>query len=382
MALHVFKANSHTPSHAVNLIYALIHSGWVGVDLFFVLSGFLITRILYRTQFDPHYLRVFYARRALRIFPLYFGVIALLVVLEPLLHLHLWRALPYYLTYTANLRTAGPIYFHDVPGNAWIISHFWSLQVEEQFYLAWPLLLALLRTPRNIVLGALAGCGVAIGVRCYFVVHAAQFPNEYWPYAFTPCRIDSLLIGAALAICWHSRARSLLASIAPWMLGGCSLVLLVDGCYRREFHPTGDPFLMTIGYTLVALGGAALIVLVLSRELCRNMFERKTLCLLGKYSYGIYILHFIWNYFLSDQLRQAIFAVTHSKALAVGTTGLVVISISILNAYLSYEFFEKKMLRLKRHFVYSGAAGSEPGLRRRLFPGRSDLAWLRWRRSS
>jgi peptidoglycan/LPS O-acetylase OafA/YrhL len=352
MALHVFKANNQTPSRVINFIYALIHSGWMGVDLFFVLSGFLITRILYSTQRDPRYLKNFYARRFLRIFPLYYGVIAVLVALEPFLHLHLWRALPYYLTYTANLRPSGPIRFYDVPGNAIVISHFWSLQIEEQFYLVWPFVLALLRTRWNIVAGAAVGCAGAFALRCYFVIHAAHFANEYWAYAFTPCRIDSLLIGGTLAMLWFSNAKAKLIQWAPLTFSLCVLVLAADGVVRREFEPIGDPFLLTIGFTLVAVAGAALIVLVLSRDFFRKKFEGNVLCWLGRYSYGIYVFHFIWIYFLMETLRRHIVAVSHSKGLTVVISGLVLMVITILTAYTSYELYEKKLLRLKRYFAY------------------------------
>lgn len=352
MALHMFKANNQTPSRVVNLIYGLIHSGWMGVDLFFVLSGFLITRILYTTQHEPRYLKNFYARRFLRIFPLYYGVIAVLVLLEPWLHVHLWRTLPWYLTYTANLRPAGPIRFSDIPGNAWVISHFWSLQIEEQFYLFWPFLLMCLRTKRSIVIGALLGTTGAFALRCYFVQNAAHFTNEYWAYAFTPCRVDSLLIGGALAILWFSRAKPTLVRWAPWMLGGCAAILATDGFARGVYEPIGDPFLLTIGFTLVALAGAALIVLVLSRATFRKLFEGKILCWLGKYSYGIYVFHLIWYYFLAELLRRFFLATTHSKLLGVVVPGLLMMSISILSAYASYELYEKRFLKLKRYFAY------------------------------
>jgi len=370
MALHVCKANNHTPSHVVNFIYGVIHSGWVGVDLFFVLSGFLITRILFRTQHDSHYLRNFYARRFLRIFPLYYGAIAVLVLLEPVLHLHLWRALPYYLSYTANLRATGPIRFPDVPGNAWVISHFWSLQIEEQFYLVWPFALAILRTRRNIVLGAFIGSIGALAMRCYFVADAARYTNEYWAYAFTPCRIDALLIGSALAILWSTRARAMLIRTAPTMFAAFATILVGFGLWRREFDPTDNRFVLTIGFTVVALAAAALIILVMSRKTVGQIFEHRVLCWLGKYSYGIYVLHFIWNYFLSEPLRRGVVTATNSKALGVAIPALTIMGISILSAYASFELFEKRMLRLKHHFEYedtqrglsSTAADNDAGL--------------------
>src|SRR5579885_3225639 len=111
--------------------------GWIGVDLFFVISGFLITRILLQTKEKPDYFRSFYTRRALRIFPLYYASLAVLFLAPmsfmshslPVAHDRLW-----FWIYLANWN---PLFEQIRPGSA---AHFWSLSVEEQFYLVWPLL--------------------------------------------------------------------------------------------------------------------------------------------------------------------------------------------------------------------------------------------------
>jgi peptidoglycan/LPS O-acetylase OafA/YrhL len=355
VAHHVLIGNAQTGSRAVNFVYALIHSGWAGVDLFFVLSGFLITRILFVTQHDPHYVRNFYARRMLRIFPLYYAVLLVLAVAGPWVHVHLERVLPYYLTYTANLRPSGPIPLQDLPGGNWIISHFWSLQVEEQFYLVWPFLLALLRTRRGILLGTVAGCVLAFALRVVFTVKATATSNEYWAYAFTPCRMDSLLIGSALVMLWFSRARATLERFAAPTLAAVVLVLAVDGGLHRGLHPTGDAFMSTVGFTLLALGSSALVVLVLSRAGFRALFESAPLRWLGKYSYGIYVFHLPVSFLLTTRLHGWLLNATHMKLLSLLVAAAAVSGLTFLLAYASYQLYEKNFLRLKRHFAYRKA---------------------------
>ena len=126
--------------------------GWLGVDLFFVLSGFLITNILLRTLYQPDFLRNFYVRRILRIFPLYyFALILILVVLPFFQSLHL--DLSYYQEnqawfwiYLQNWLFV----FKPLHGSK-LLLHFWSLAVEEQFYLIWPIIILLVRRPKTLL---------------------------------------------------------------------------------------------------------------------------------------------------------------------------------------------------------------------------------------
>src|SRR5687768_1805284 len=146
----------------------LLEIGWAGVDLFFVLSGFLITGILLDARGTPHYLRNFYARRALRIFPLYYGFLAVTLLVSLAVKLapgasheglrHLWAAQPSLWTYTANYWMPA-----QTAWSPWseVVIPLWSLSVEEQFYLVWPLVVCrlsergLVRLCVGIVAGAL-----------------------------------------------------------------------------------------------------------------------------------------------------------------------------------------------------------------------------------
>lgn len=130
---HAFESNYNSGGFLIRTIGHVLFYGFFGVDLFFVLSGFLITGILYDSVNDRGYFRKFYARRALRIFPLYYGVLAVCLLLTRPLHLH-WGDMGWLLAfYLQNLHPMKIMSFS--PGAPIGLFHFWSLAVEEQFYL-------------------------------------------------------------------------------------------------------------------------------------------------------------------------------------------------------------------------------------------------------
>ena len=222
---------------------AVALKGWAGVDLFFVLSGFLITGILYDAKGQSHYFRNFYARRTLRIFPLYYGilVVELLILLvikfgfpHAWLHLHnpqkLWAAMPWLWTYTTNI---GQSFFHL---HTVLEGHFWSLAVEEQFYLVWPLLVFLL--PWH---GLIKACAALVVTA--FLVRAALAANasSFAAYSLTPCQFDALGLGALAALLVRDKARyAMLKRYAPKALvaGGLLLAVIIAGAVALKLNPT------------------------------------------------------------------------------------------------------------------------------------------------
>ncbi|MEI6412092.1 MAG: acyltransferase, partial [Bacteroidota bacterium] len=187
--------------------FEMAHSGWLGVDLFFVLSGFLITGILLKSKGKPHYFREFYRRRFLRIFPLYYAVIiyaALAIVLIDRAPEHLWKgydSLGWFLAFIPNFALAFK--------NDWLwqtnwagLNHLWSLAVEEQFYMFWPLIVWIM--PRKL-LGV--SCAVLL---CVGVVSRQLTDHVYgtlWSmgsYVLPFCRMDGLAGGSLLAILLHT----------------------------------------------------------------------------------------------------------------------------------------------------------------------------------
>jgi peptidoglycan/LPS O-acetylase OafA/YrhL len=344
----------------------LTESCWVGVDLFFVLSGFLITGILYDTKGSGNYFRVFYARRFLRIFPLYYGFLFLVMALTGPLQIT-WGGRQFiYLAYLQNTGIARHIF--SQPLSPFItITQLWSLAVEEQFYFVWPALVFLLKDRIKIMrIAALLTAG-SIGLRIWMVWMHSPFGTIY---TFTPTRADSLMIGSLLALALRSSPETQKMLIrAAWFVLPGSIAVLIGLAWpygRLNWESSG---VAVFGYTVIALASAALITLSLETPVFKAALNRPILRMLGKYSYGIYILH-APIIMLAVRLDLA----GRLERIANAGVGLhlpvfvMACLTSIAIAALSFHFYESRFLRLKRYFRYdfpdpsasAGAAPAEP----------------------
>ncbi len=261
MAVH-FVGNATPRTPADQVVLKLASYGLLGVDLFFVLSGFLITGLLLDAKGDPHYFRNFYARRTLRIFPLYYAVLAILFVLLPAV-----VALPPALeesrvrqawlwTYTANFLIASE--------SSWAlpyVSHFWSLAIEEHFYLVWPLVVFAVRrrTLERICLSVITG---ALALR---IALSLQGVSEISISVLTPCRLDAICAGAFLAaFARREGGPALLARRSRTLLllaGGAAFVVSAFCAATRS----GLEILHPIRGTLYAIFFAAVVLLSAGR---------------------------------------------------------------------------------------------------------------------
>lgn len=360
---HLFWSNT-AAAHGFLAVFADIQaSSYAGVNLFFALSGFLISGILIDTLDVPHYFRTFYARRTLRIFPLYYGTLILLLLLTRPLHM-VWSGWQYYdLTYTANLAVWRPI----TPPYLGIfnINHFWSLQVEEQFYLIWPFIVFRVRRPAALVRISLLICGLIFLLRVFFVLMAGKpgFTNPYMTYSPTFSCADNILFGCCLAAVVRTQWRQKILSWAPYLLTACVSVLLTYGVINRglDFMPApAKPhpiFMPTLGFTLLGIGSTALIAMALGRGSKTERFLRNNvLRFFGRYSYGIYVFHYTLDRVLSGSIRSFLGSHLHSKALGVLGGAAAVTCASVLVALASYHLYEKHFLHLKKYFGYRRAA--------------------------
>jgi len=330
--------------------------GSAGVSLFFVLSGFLITGILFDTLHGRHFFKNFYARRSLRIFPIFYLVLAVCVILAPILHFHVqWGHLSF-VFYLGNLfaNWNWSLYSLISPTHPLLsinLGHFWSLFVEEQFYLIWPVVIFLVRD-RVKLIGLSVAVIVAvlllrIGMVCFLPLGTA----EQFAFRMLPTRSDDLLMGGAMALLLRGPAaeRWLRRAWIFFLAGTSGFALL--GLWRGYFG-FQDPYNLTIGLTLISMGSAGLIALAIQEATPIFRFlSIRPLRVIGKYSYGFYIYHILF-----DKARIAYllwcFAFFHSMV----TGGLVYASTcylaTLLVSCLSYELYEKRFLTMKSRFQY------------------------------
>jgi peptidoglycan/LPS O-acetylase OafA/YrhL len=336
--------------------------GWMGVDLFFVLSGFLITGILLNARSKPHYFRNFYVRRVLRIFPLYYGVLLALLVVAPLLFsaAGLWprvtQMLGKYADDYASIR-ANQIWLwlyavNLVPGVEWsFLEGFWSLAVEEHFYLVWPFLVWCLRGRRLIV--ACVGC-IVLALVIRVVLWATGWSGPQFRYEFTLCRMDCLALGALLAVlARNERTWAWLSRNGGWV-ALASAAALIAGFAWQGGPNYRTPLTSTIGLTVVALLCGGVLVMALrapTTSLLGRTFRSGFLTFLGRYSYGLYVLHRLAAFPVRKLFTwDSVGAATGSPLLGVALYQVVAWTASIALALASWYLYESHFLKLKKYF--------------------------------
>jgi peptidoglycan/LPS O-acetylase OafA/YrhL len=360
------------------MLFKLPEFGWVGVDFFFVLSGFLITGILLNLKSRPHPYKVFYARRILRIFPPYYAVISLIFIIavaqhdpfswlrysgkllflqsfsnEPkavsefVHHLRSWHSIPGLLT-SAPMPIAADrfplIGFDNASGPTW------SLSIEEWFYILWaPLALHMKRRTLGFV--CIAICAAA------FLLRWLGFLGIFSYFDFFS-RIDVLMAGALLAI-WADKRATVSAELQKrgdslikigavlGILGFIVILLAIRPVVGFEIRD--NLLFMTLGLPLLALSFAGLINHVVRHQntnglLC-NFLRLRPFVAIGAISYTLYLVH-IPIYFLANQaaLKAGVDIMQYNPALCISTISVV---LSITAAYLSFKFFESPILGYK-----------------------------------
>jgi peptidoglycan/LPS O-acetylase OafA/YrhL len=313
-------------------VQKLFSTGWCGVDLFFVLSGFLITGGLLRTKSSTNYFRSFYARRVLRIFPVYYLALALIYGVLPM----------FYSRVTLPPRRDGIIYALYL--NNWEplmrtlatrdAGHFWSLAVEEQFYLLWPAVV-LLCSRRRLYAVASTGFLIAPLLRWWLLNHGIPASTIY---RNTFCRMDCLMAGA---LC------SLLVSvpeITRWVRRAALPMICLSVAAWAVFSYSTDPFSATeviFGYTVNPTCFAGLVLACTTRARWASWFGCAPVRRIAAWSYGMYVYHVFFLDF------AAMIPWLHPGRIRFAAE----LGATIVTAALSYHFFESRILRYKTHFA-------------------------------
>ncbi len=301
-----------------------------GVTIFFVISGFLITYLLQvESQINPINIKKFYLRRILRIWPLYYLylILSLITIFAFGLIFNLKSTL-YYTFYLANIPF---ILGTTLP----FLAHYWSLGVEEQFYLFWPVLMKKIKFNINMIF-LLAFSLVFVKVFLHFV-----HPNSLLETIISVTRFHCMMVGALGAIL-YKKGNKLLLLIADNKLTQVICWLIILLCALNRFHIAS-----IINNEIISVVALFLIIGQINLKNRVVNLELKWLNFLGKNSYGIYVIHpliiFICSKFLSSvDIEQPY------KYLMIY---VVIISITIITASISFKYFEQYFLNLKKRFV-------------------------------
>ena len=328
--------------------------GVMGVDLFFVLSGFLITGILFDTRHDSRFFLRFFGRRTVRIFPIVYLLFAVLALLTPIVH-YLWQAKQaFFLIYLGNFFGNADFSLYGLmsvvhPYASASLSHLWSLCVEEQFYVLWPIAVWLIADRKKLLWTSVGLSILALMFRVAAVLLLSPGMAERWIVRSLPFRLDALLAGAILALLLRGPTADPVQRTSRWvfLLGAVAVVLL------KVLSPDyTSPWQLTLGLTATSIASAGLIALTLRAEsVAFSIFHWKPARVLGKYSYGFYVWHLVWQQ-AWILLLATIFRRTGSAVIG----GVIEIPLAFATTFfvskLSYDLFEVRFLKLKRYFEY------------------------------
>jgi peptidoglycan/LPS O-acetylase OafA/YrhL len=332
------------------LIATAFVPGWGGVDLFFTLSGFLITGILLRARKRPQYFRSFYMRRVLRIFPIYYLFLVVTVVFAHSSRVMIamvpdgFTSRLSYFVYLQNW----PVFWNSWGGLTTLWGAFWSLAVEEQFYMVWPAVIRFFNL-KTVALVCIAGFLLGWPERVFMMhQHPTLFGVMQWPFS----RLDGLLMGAAIAIYREVQGRAVpLSSAVISFVAGASIFVWILLFYRHELTTGNGLHIWGIGVTAYVLMSGGLIVATQHRvEWLHRFLTIRPLLVAGRLSYGMYVYH-LSIYLSLSSLRHRFH---HSELPARSFMSPIWIALAILLimglAELSFRYFETPFLRLKRFF--------------------------------
>jgi peptidoglycan/LPS O-acetylase OafA/YrhL len=328
-----------------------VQAGWSGVTLFFILSGFLISGIIWDARNEPHYWRNFYMRRTLRIFPIYYASLFLVFITAAVAGSALF-CLTHIYVYALYLQNIPLPFGVRNLGSPLQLSHFWSLAVEEQFYLLWPFLLTRMKTlnqAKRLCIVIFISSAV-FRIVAWYLLPAAPEPTAisvhrvfHGAYGFTLSRAGELAAGAYLAMCYRDPLLwPRIRAIAPYIFVAGLAGFLISAAYAHTLTDECATNFMA-GLPCITVGLAALVVMSLDNGLVNRMFRLTPLRWLGGISYGFYIFHVLFTPVFAWIVTTI--APHASGNVVFGMNFIVAGSLSVLLAWLSFRFFESRFLR-------------------------------------
>lgn len=326
--------------------YFITQFGWIGVDLFFVLSGFLITGILLDSKRNEHYWSNFYRRRVLRILPLYYFAVlvtwlTILFIEKAPERLQGYDSFTWFFTFTPNLAMGlkNDYLYHSHIFN---LNHLWSLAIEEQFYLFWPLIVRYVPM-RYLAVLCLVLIAMGTGLR-NLTDHFTGTILSTSSYTLPFCRMDGLAAGSFVAIAFRLGWLQKLP-LHTWVarILFCWMGVVVMGNFINGTQQTL--------YTVSAVFFACLLFLALNpnpRGITRRVCENPFLQHLGKYSYGLYVFHHMFEYFWRDGFGKWLLASHLHPVIGQAIFILLAFGGTYLLARVSWVVIEQPFLKLKK----------------------------------
>jgi peptidoglycan/LPS O-acetylase OafA/YrhL len=327
--------------------------GWTGVDLFFVLSGFLITSRLYPYLDEKKILKKFYWNRFLRIVPVYYGFLSVFFLAWFFFtSKETFQAVTFYAHHWWQffLFLQNWVFIFSYPLSAEHLNHLWSIAIEEQFYILFPLFLLLIRSRKKLLLACLALFVAGLITRSIYF-YAFLEKNEslkiYWNSLF---RLDPLLTGISLYFLFRKNRIPLWVQRAIHSISWVAISLLIGGAIYFNSVKLDNPFIATAGFSLIAILYGYIVYIALMKNnylvsfFAKNSFLRYT----GRISYGMYIFH--WPLLLAG------FTVLKKLHLDIGENTLVLLNsicclpITYLLSHLSFTYFESFFLKQKKSY--------------------------------
>jgi len=330
---------------------SLFRIGWIGVDLFFVLSGFLITDILLESKKDTHYFYKFYTKRVLRIIPLYYVTLFLFFKLSPIFFsdtspnstfTYYNQNKIWYWTFIQNWL----IVLKGKPSEPYLL-HFWSLAIEEQFYNFWPIIIILTKTLRTLKRIIFVLILFALLLRTLsWLINPENLSGLYYN---SFARMDSLLMGCF--ICVHIKQGQKLSPVFIKTIFLFFFILILSSFITCKNVQPDNFIFSTIGFSIIALFFGCLIYLLVDNEITLAPWinNLQLFSFIGKISYGLYVIHLPVYLIIAHLLSKSPATITPIFLKSSLFVSIISLCCTMLLSVCSFYLFEKPILSFKKY---------------------------------